>query len=172
VVLPLGSWFGHRVGITSQGLTGAGLIVLRVATSVSLVVLLTLTTSWTRLLAALRSLRVPRLFVMVLAMAYRYLFHLLGTVEDMYTARRARTVDSARAGADLRGGRALVASSAGALFGKAHALSEEVYMAMVARGYTGHVRTLTQGRVRARDLAWAGVLLAVAVALVAVDRGG
>ena len=45
-----------RVGLTSQGLRAAGLIVMRVATSISLVVLLTLTTPWTRLLAALRAL--------------------------------------------------------------------------------------------------------------------
>ena len=42
--------------MTSQGLTSAGLIVTRVAVSISLVVLLTLTTPWNRLLAALRAL--------------------------------------------------------------------------------------------------------------------
>ena len=62
--------------------------------SISLVVLLTLTTPWTRLLAALRALFVPRMFVLVLGMAYRYLFHLLDSVTDMYTARKARTVDA------------------------------------------------------------------------------
>ena len=43
IVVPFGTWFGHRVGMTSQGLTAAGLIVTRVAVSISLVVLLTLT---------------------------------------------------------------------------------------------------------------------------------
>ncbi|HYT38648.1 MAG TPA: cobalt transporter CbiM, partial [Acidimicrobiia bacterium] len=42
IVVPLGSWFGHRVGLTSQGLHSAALMVIRVATSISLVVLLTL----------------------------------------------------------------------------------------------------------------------------------
>ena len=72
----------------------------RPATSISLVVLLTLTTPWTKLLAALRSLFVPRMFILVLGMAYRYLFHLLGSVTDMYTARKARMVG---AGAGLTG---------------------------------------------------------------------
>jgi len=134
IVVPLGTWFGHRVGLTSQGLHTAAAMVLRVATSISLVVLLTLTTPWTRLLAALRSLRVPKMFVLVLGMAYRYLFHLLGSVTDMYTARKARMVG---AETDVTSGRAFVAAGAGALFGKAQALSEEVHMAMVARGYTG-----------------------------------
>ena len=90
VVVPLGTWFGHELGITAEGLTSAAMIVTRVATSISLVVLLTLTTPWTRLLAALRALLVPRLFILVLGMAYRYLFHLLNSVLDMFTARRAR----------------------------------------------------------------------------------
>ena len=64
----------------------------RVAVSISLVVLLTLTTPWNRLLASLRALFVPRMFVLVLGMTYRYVFHLLNGVTDMYTARKARTV--------------------------------------------------------------------------------
>ncbi|MBK5332824.1 MAG: cobalt ECF transporter T component CbiQ, partial [Ilumatobacteraceae bacterium] len=94
IVVPMGHWFGHRVGLTSQGLRSAGLIVVRVATSISFVVLLALTTTWTRLLAALRAMLLPRMFVLVLGMAYRYLFHLLGSVTDMYEARKARTVQA------------------------------------------------------------------------------
>jgi cobalt/nickel transport system permease protein len=167
-LVPLGTWFGHPVAITSQGLRAAGLIVLRVATSISLVVLLTLTTSWTRLLAALRSLFVPKMFVLVLAMAYRYIFHLLGSITDMYTARTARTVQP---DTDVASGRAFVAASAGALFGKAHALSEEVYLAMVSRGYTGDVRTLDAPRVRINDVLWGALFVAVAVLLLGFDRG-
>ena len=167
IVVPLGSWFGHRVGLTSQGLHTAALMVARVATSISLVVLLTLTTPWTKLLAALRSLFVPRMFVLVLGMAYRYLFHLLGSVTDMYTARKARMVG---AEADVAGGRAFVSASAGALFGKAQALSEEVHMAMVARGYTGEARGLSRGRVRAVDGAWSLACLLAAVLVIGGDR--
>ena len=163
IVVPLGTWFGTPVGLTAEGLESAGLIVIRVAVSLSLVVLLTLTTPWQRLLAALRSLFLPTTIVMVLSMAYRYLFHLLTAVGDMYTARRARTVGTDR---DVASSRRFVAASAGALFGKAHALSEEVYMAMVARGYTGNVRTLTPPRLRRIDALWcAGCLIAAFLVL-------
>ncbi|HEX2384462.1 MAG TPA: cobalt ECF transporter T component CbiQ [Acidimicrobiales bacterium] len=168
IVVPLGTWFGHEVGLTSQGLTSAALIVARVATSISLVVLLTLTTSWTRLLAALRALFVPRMFILVLGMAYRYLFQLLGSVVDMYTARRARTVSDER---DVTSGRAFVAASAGALFGRTHALSEEVHMAMVSRGYTGDARTLSDFQVRALDVVWIATVAVAVVVLLGVDRG-
>jgi energy-coupling factor transporter transmembrane protein EcfT len=146
---------------------GAGLIVTRVAVSISLVVLLTLTTPWNRLLGALRALFVPRMFVLVLAMCYRYIFHLLNSVTDMYTARKARTVGRQ---ADTGSGRAFVAASAGALFGKAHALSDEVHLAMISRGYTGEVRTLDQRRIRPADLAWGLLAVGLALATVGADR--
>jgi len=167
IVVPLGSWFGYPLGLTSQGLTAAGLIVTRVATSISLVVLLTLTTPWAKLLAALRALFVPRMFILVLGMAYRYLFHLLTAVTDMYTARKARSVGRDR---EAMTGRAFVASSAGALFGKAHALSEEVHMAMVARGYTGNPRTISTFRVRTLDIEFALACAFAAIVALGVDH--
>ena len=166
IVVPMGHWFGHRVGLTSQGLRSAGLIVIRVAASISFVVLVALTTSWTRLLAALRAMLLPRMFVLVLGMAYRYVFHLLGSVTDMYEARKARTaqVDHVKAS------RAFVSATAGSVFGKAHAMSEEVYQAMVSRGYTGQARTLSGFKVRLIDVVWiTGCVIAVASVLV-VDR--
>jgi len=166
-VVPLGHWFGHPVGLTRQGLTGAGLIVCRVATSISFVVLLTLTTSWARLLAALRALRVPRLLVLVVGMAYRYIFVLLDAVSDMYTAQKARTVAISPQG---EAGRLFVASSAGALFGKAHALSEEIHQAMLASGYRGEPLILGQRRLTLLDAAALVCCVALAVLVVGGDR--
>ena len=167
IVAPLGTWFGHELGITSEGVHAAALIVIRVATSISLVVLLTVTTPWNRLLAALRSLRVPTIFVLVIGMAYRYLFHLLGSVQDMYLARTARTVAT---GPDVRSGRRFVAATAGALFGKAHATSEEVYQAMVSRGYTGHPRTLQPPTIGRVDVVWIVGCVCAAIVVLGVDR--
>ncbi len=165
VVLTLWHWHGVPQGFTAQGLTSAALVITRVATSVSLVVLLTLTTPWTRLLAALRALGVPRIFVLIIGMAYRYVFLLLGTVTEMYEARKSRTVTTTR---HDRAARRFLAASAGALFGKANHLSEEVHMAMVARGYRGNARTLHTFRLRAID----GLAALVVVACAAAIYGG
>jgi cobalt ECF transporter T component CbiQ len=167
VVVPLGSYFGYRLGLTEQGLISAALIVSRVATSISLMVLLTLTTPWAKLLAALRALFAPRMFILVLGMAYRYLFHLLNSVTDMYTARKARTVTRAT---DVTSNRSFVAATAGALFGKAHSLSEEVHMAMVARGYCGEARSIGMARVRMLDVEFALAGLAVGAVALGIDQ--
>ncbi len=167
IVVPLGHWwFGQAVGITAQGLAGAALLVTRVAVSISLVVLLTLTTRWDDLLASMRGLFVPRIFVAVLAMCYRYLFVLLGTVDDMYLARRARVAGDG----SLAGGRAYVAATAGSLFSNAHALSEEVHQAMVARGYTGDARTLRRRSPVAADWVWLVASVATVAAVLGADR--
>jgi cobalt ECF transporter T component CbiQ len=167
IVVPLGTWFGHQLGVTSEGLHGAAIIVMRVAVSISLVVLLTLTTPWNRLLAGLRALFVPKMFVLVLGMAYRYLFYLLGSVSDMYTARKSRTV---RTDTEVASGRRFVAASAGALFGKAHAMSEEVYLAMVSRGYNGDTRTLRPARLSGLDGLWVAACLGLGLLVIGCDR--
>jgi cobalt/nickel transport system permease protein len=168
IVVPLGHWwFGHEIGITAQGLSGAALLVARVAVSISLVVLLTLTTRWPDLLASLRAMLVPRMFVAVLAMCYRYLFVLLGSVEDMYLARRARVAGHER---DTASARRYVSATAGALFGHAHALSGEVHQAMIARGYTGDARQLDRRRPQLADWLWLVGSIAVVVSVIGVDR--
>jgi cobalt ECF transporter T component CbiQ len=152
------------LAITRQGLTAAALLVARVGVSVSLAALVTQTTSWHRLLAALRGVGVPRVFVLVVGMAYRYVHVLIATAEELYIARRARTLRRDR---DAHAGRAFVAAGAGVLFGRAHALAEEVHMAMLSRGFRGGVHTLA-----ARPLGRADAVCALAVAVLALAALG
>jgi cobalt/nickel transport system permease protein len=162
VVLTLWHWHGQPQGFTRQGLMSALLVICRVASSISLVVLLTLTTPWTRLLASLRTLGVPRMFVLIIGMAYRYLFLLLGTVTDMYEARKARTVGAEK---HDKHARTFVFASAGALIGKSLTLSEEVHQAMVSRGYRGDAKVLAQPRPARVDLLFAVAVAAFGAAL-------
>jgi len=164
IVLPLWTWHGHPVGITEQGLRTAGLLVMRVACSVSVVVLFTLTTPWNRMLAGLRALFVPKIFILIIGMAYRYIFLLLNAVTDMYTARKARAVGNKND--DVKEGQRFVTATAGALFGKAHVLSDEVHQAMVSRGYTGDAKTLQQPTVTPADVVFViGVVIFSLIAL-------
>ena len=160
VVLTLWHWHGRPEGFTAQGLTAAARVVCRVAVSISLVVLLTLTTPWVRLLGALRSLGVPRIFILIIGMAYRYIFLLLGTVTDMFLARQARTPGRPKHDGTAR---AFVGAGVGTLLGKAAHLSEEVHQAMVARGFRGDAKTLEQHRFGRLDVAYGVFVLLVAV---------
>ena len=152
-------WGGHpHIAVTWPGLALAGLLTLRVGVAISLATLLTLTTPWNDLLRALRALFVPRLFISVLAMTYRYLTVLLQTAGEMFTARRSRTLGRATNAE----GRSFVGRSIGTLFGKTLTLSEEVHAAMIARGFQGDMPTLTRLRWRAADSLWAVAVVVTA----------
>lgn len=114
-----------------EGLSTALLFVLRVATCVSFVVLVTITTPHNKLIKALGSIGIPTIFVTVLDMTYRYIFLLIKVFEEMHLALKSRLT----AKISSRLGRKWVASRMAFLFKRSLKMSEEVHMAMLARCY-------------------------------------
>lgn len=155
-VVSLNVGVGHLV-ISGNALVSGGLFISRVAASVSLAVLLVVTTTWADLLKALRSLRAPSIFIVVLGMTYRYIFLFLHTVEHLFLARASRTVS---AGADAEQ-RRWVGATMGALMSKSFKTSNDVYLAMVARGFTGEFRTMNDFKMRDED--WLFVFASIVV---------
>lgn len=153
-----------HLGITDRAVIGGVTFVTRVAASVSLAVLLVVTTRWADLLKALRVLRVPGVFIVVLGMTYRYVFLFLQAIEHLFLARASRTVGRTTGGEQRR----WVGNAIGTLLSKSFKTSTDVYQAMIARGFTGDIRTLSEFRMRDEDwlLASAGIVL-LAVALLA-----
>src|SRR5438876_4644269 len=88
-----GHWsFPQTLAFSDNGLRSALLFISRVGASVSIVVLLTLTTPWQRLLRALRVLGVPQFFVFVLGMSYRYIHLFLSLMLDLHFSKKSRTL--------------------------------------------------------------------------------
>lgn len=154
--LPLLHW-----PITAQGLKAALYLLTRVETATTFSVLLVLCTPWNQVLKALRVLRVPVVFVVILGITYRYIFVLLQTAADMFESRQSRLVGHLD-GAEQR---RLAAASVGVLLSKSLQLSSEVYLAMLARGYRGEVYTLDDFQTQPRD--WLVLVGFVVVALLA-----
>jgi len=144
------------------GLIGAILFVARVGVSVSLAVLLVLTTPWADLLKSLQAIRVPQLFVLVLAMAYRYIFLFLHLANGMFEARKSRIVGRTCGGEQRR----WIASTMGNLLNRSVKMSNDVYAAMAARGFTGSIRSYQDYRMRPVD--WLFLAITVGIAAVAV----
>jgi cobalt/nickel transport system permease protein len=157
----------QEIAVTRQGLWGAILFVSRVAASVSFTILLTLTTRWSDIFAGLRALLVPRIFVMTLSMTNRYLFVFLRLIQDMYRARKSRTIHPLSA-ADERG---WVASRIGVVFKRSIEMSNDIYLAMLSRGYSGEVVSLVRFRAGAADYVWLALIIALGTALITAERG-
>ncbi len=138
-----------HLSISVQGVRAAVLLVLRVETAATLTTVLVLATAWTHILKALRSLHLPAEIVIMLAMTHRYVFLLIETANQMFESRKSRTVGTL-SGAERR---KMTARTAGVLLSKSIELSQEVYLAMLSRGFRGEVRLLADFRLKARDYA-------------------
>jgi len=177
VILPSIFFIGHRelfqiplgffnLTVHRDGLIAAAIFVLRVSASVSLAMLLILTTKWADILKSLRVLRVPNVFVLVLAMTYRYIFLVLHTANGMFLARKSRVVATTSG----REQRWWIVSSIGVLMNRSLRMSEDVYQAMLARGFQGEMRTIEDYRMRPAD--WSLLVTSLLMAAVAVYVGG
>ncbi len=151
-----------HLAISDNGLISLAIFVTRVSASVSLAILLVVTTQWADLLKALRVIRVPSVFIVVLGMTYRYIFLLLQTVENLFLARSSRTVGRPTDAEQRR----WIGSSMGTLMGKSFKTSNDVYQAMVARGFTGDVYTISDFKMRDED--WLFVSLSVVLLALAL----
>ncbi|HET7080864.1 MAG TPA: cobalt ECF transporter T component CbiQ [Chloroflexia bacterium] len=147
------------------GLTGAVVFVARVGVSVSLAVLLVLTTPWADVLKSLQALRVPQVFILLLSMTYRYIFLFFRTANGMFEARKSRVVGRT-SGNEQRG---WITGSMMSLLNRSFKMSNDVYAAMMARGFTGAIRSYTTYRMQTAD--WVALAGAVGLAAVALLAG-
>ena len=118
------------------GIFPAVIFVLRVATCVSLAVLVTITTRHADILRSLRSIGIPELFIQVLDMTYRYIFFFIKIFEEMHLSLKSRLIGRL----SNQNTRRWAASRISFLFTRSIKMSEDVYRAMLARGYTGEVK--------------------------------
>jgi len=143
---PISSAFGH-FQVTETGLRTAILLVLRVETAITITAVLVLSTPWNKLLLATRALGLPAEIVTILGMTHRYIFLLLETASQMFESRKSRTVGILH-NADQRIG---ASKTAAVLMMKTMDLGNDVYTAMIARGFSGEARILEEPRLRSRD---------------------
>jgi cobalt/nickel transport system permease protein len=156
-----------EISITHQGLWGAITFVSRVTASVSFAVLFTLTTRWGEAFSGLRAFFVPRIFVMTLSMTERYLFVFLRLIQDMYRARKSRTIRPLSAAAE----RNWTASRIGITFKKSLDMGEDVYKAMLSRGFRGEFLALKRYHAATLDYIWLVTVLCFGGILVLLEKG-
>lgn len=153
-------------GLTASdaGLVRFASIFLRSWVSLQMAVLLTASTRFPDILHALRHLKVPAIFVAILAFMYRYLFVLADEASRLLRARAARSAarPGQAHGRALRWRAAVAGSLVGQLFLRSLERSDRVYNAMLARGYNGELLTMSPHHMRRADwLALFGGLTAV-----------
>lgn len=149
---PALAYFPFGLAASSTGLERFASIALKSWLSVQAAVVLAATTTFPELLIAMRAVRLPRLLVALFGLMWRYLFIFADEVLRMTRARAARSGQSDLPGAKTGGSIAwrarVTGGMAGSLFLRAFERSDRIYMAMLARGYDGEVRTLPLPAIR------------------------
>ena len=148
------------LSVSQAGLETFATVTIKAVIGTVSAVLLGATTTFPDVLRALELVRVPRLFTLIAAFMYRYLFVIVEEVGRMRVALAAR---------GYRPRHALQAAAIGrlvtALFLRSYGRGERVYLAMLARGYGGRmpeIRTLSFGTA---DGAFLSLVLAALVAV-------
>lgn len=166
--LPLPIFPALMLNYSPAGLQLFITIALKAWISVQAAILLTATTRFLDILYALQQLRMPRLWLMVIALMWRYLFILMEEVTRMLQARSSR--NAAAPGKNKSQGslawRARVTGTmAGSLFVRSIERSERVYQAMLSRGYDGKLRAV---RVQPIPVKECGILIFILLGFVLV----
>lgn len=133
------------LNISLEGLERFVSIALKSWLSVQMAIVLAASTSFPDLLTAMRAVRIPRLLVALFGLMWRYLFVLADEAIRLMRARAARSgqagPSSARTGGSVAWRAKVAGGMAGNLFLRGIERSDRIYMAMLARGYNGEVRS-------------------------------
>ncbi|HEX2937521.1 MAG TPA: cobalt ECF transporter T component CbiQ [Ruminiclostridium sp.] len=144
---PLLYLYKNELYLTSGGLIAAARAALTCGVSLSLGYLLFTTTRMAQIEKALRAMKLPEMFVSVLAVAYRYIFVLAKEANKVIEARFLRTVGKTNA----KGERSFASHSIASVFIKSQKLSNDVFDAMSCRGYTGKPVSLEKLKIHLVD---------------------
>ncbi len=154
---------------TAPGLLGVATLVTRVAAAAGFALLVIWTMRWSDLLRALSALRMPDVVVATLAMTQKQILTLLRTVEQIHLARESRTLSTGT----TKENRDWVTERMAFVVRKSLKTADDVYDAMLSRGYTGAMPSLRRLRLGPGDWLWLTASVALcAVALVADRMAG
>ena len=173
-----GNALGHwQIGLLTLTATDAGVlrflsILVRSWLSVQMAILLVAVTPFPDLIHAFEHLRVPAILTTIIAFLYRYLFVLTDEVMRLMRARESRsaTLPGHRSGGNVFWRARVVGNMTGQLFLRSFERSDRIYNAMLARGYTGQLRTLNPHIMKKNDWSFAALSVVVILVLQLIGR--
>lgn len=157
---PYDFWIYHipaTIGITKEGMLGVAMLTMRVINSLSLSFLVLYTTPFPEMVRALKILKVPDTFLIIISLCYKYIFLFSRTIEDMYLAKRARMLKEE----DNKKAREWTAGRLALIFRKTQLRCEEVFRAMVGRGFSDSIKLYGFGKMRPTDWASGAILFSI-----------
>ncbi len=162
--LPTDTGSGTTAVLEGQESVHSGWIVflnaaLKGSLGVLALIVLSSTTRFSDLLKGLEKLRMPHIFILILGIAYRYIYVFVDEAASLTRAMRCRGFRGRWIWQSAMLGRLL-----GNLFLRAYERGERVHMAMVSRGFEGTVRATRPLSFHRVDAVFVAVMVLVALA--------
>lgn len=151
---------GMKVLGHNDGLMEGLMIASRILGAVSIVVVIGFSMPFVEFAAALSWMRIPKGFVEILMLAYRYIFLLLEDAMVIYHAQKNRLGYS-----NIKRGLGSFGTLTGSLVLKAFDHSQHITVAMIQRGYDGNIPMLKHKPFNAVEVA-SSILLVIVVGVV------
>ncbi|MEM2943890.1 MAG: cobalt ECF transporter T component CbiQ [Methanomassiliicoccales archaeon] len=154
----------------SSGLIEASAMFLRISNSVLALILLISTTPFFEFLKALQWYRLPKVMISLILFTYRFIFVFIDELGRMSLARKARGFGGGKSILNIEALRT-IAYTAGMIFVRSHRRANNIYLALVSRGYTGEVRTLNMLKAAPRDAIFALTFICISVLSLLIQAG-
>ena len=123
------------------------MLTMRVINSLSLSFLVLYTTPFHEIMRALKVLKVPDTFLIIITLCYKYIFIFSKTVEDMHLAKKSRIVREL----SNTEAREWIAGRIAFIFRKTRLRCEEVFKAMIGRGFSDTIKLYGFRKMRTAD---------------------
>ena len=148
---PYGFWVCRtpkEIGLTMEGIYGVAMLTLRVMNSLAISLFVLYTTPFPEIIKALKVLKFPDSFLMIIMLSCKYIFIFAKTVEDMHLAIKSRLAGQVSNASARR----WIAGRIAFMFGKTRLHCEEIFKAMLGRGFSGDIRIYEGRKFDKRDL--------------------
>ena len=157
----------QNIGFTENGIQVVSLVFLRVLNSVSFALLIVFTTPFPSFIKSFKVIGVPDTFLMIISLAYKFIFILSRTIEETYFALKSRLSSNIKSNSI----RKLVSGRIFFIFKRSVIVYENTYYAMVSRGYNGKVKLHSQNHFTIRDFIAVALVVAVGFVIFFISLG-
>ncbi len=145
-------------------------MLLRISSSILLLLFLGSTTPFYDLLKGLQALHLPRIYVLMILFVHRYIFIFADELSRMRRARMARGFTEK---GNLRDTRIIhgITSTAGMVLVRAYSRGIRFHHGLQSRGFQGKIHTMHPLKIQGKDMAFSFIMILLSSFLVCMEFG-
>jgi cobalt/nickel transport system permease protein len=150
------------IGITDNGIHIVVLLFLRVLNSISLAMFFLYSSSFPQLIKGFKVFFIPDTFLMIISLAYKFIFILSKSIEESYFALKSRLAGNVR----NKNVQNIISGRVFYIFKKAQSNYENTYAAMISKGYCGKVIFQNETKIKVVDLYFLLIMLVTGIIII------